>query len=256
LTRKYVTVNKFEGNWLISSIEKIDIKGKITKLVYGNDKKVKSIFVEDNDAEKGSYDKANVIIGSDTKIYSGYTDIQLTTGDLKEGTEVEITFTDDPRIMIYPTVAEARTIRVKNAEEKINSIIYKNTKYGFSFSLPENWEGYKIVLDKWEGLSIGDLGNSKVVETGPIVYIRHPQWTSKHPRQDIPIMIFTIKQWNLLQQGKFHIGAAPIGPKELGHNDKYVFALPARYNYEFPTGYEEVESIINSDPLKPLKITD
>jgi hypothetical protein len=47
LTRKYVTVNKFEGNWLISSIEKIDIKGKITKLVYGNDKKVKSIFVED-----------------------------------------------------------------------------------------------------------------------------------------------------------------------------------------------------------------
>jgi len=36
-----------------------------------------------------------------------------------------------------------------------------------------------------------------------------------------------------LQQEKFHIGAAPINPSELGRNTKYVFALPARYNYAF-----------------------
>jgi hypothetical protein len=28
-----------------------------------------------------------------------------------------------------------------------------------------------------------------------------------------------------------------------------VFALPARYNYAFPTRYEEVEKILSSNPL-------
>jgi len=62
-------------------------------------------------------------------------------------------------------------------------------------------------------------------------------------------MIFTIEQWEALEDGKFHIGAAPIGPTELARNSKYVFALPARYNYAFPTGYEEVEQILETNPL-------
>ena len=63
-------------------------------------------------------------------------------------------------------------------------------------------------------------------------------------------MIFTIEQWNELQQEKFHIGAAPIGPMELGRNSKYVFALPARYNFAFLPGFEEVEEILENNPLK------
>jgi len=63
-------------------------------------------------------------------------------------------------------------------------------------------------------------------------------------------MVFTLEQWDALQQGKFHIGAAPIGPTELGRNSKYVFALPARYNFAFPKGFEVVEEIINTNPLK------
>lgn len=63
-------------------------------------------------------------------------------------------------------------------------------------------------------------------------------------------MIFTLEQWNALLEGKFHIGAAPIGPTELGRNSKYVFALPARYNFAFPEGYEEVEEIIKKNPLQ------
>jgi len=63
-------------------------------------------------------------------------------------------------------------------------------------------------------------------------------------------MVFTLSQWDLLQQEKFHIGAAPIGPTELGHNTRYVFALPARYNYAFPTDWEEVEKILEGNPLK------
>ena len=68
--------------------------------------------------------------------------------------------------------------------------------------------------------------------------------------QDIPVMIFTLNQWEDLWQEKFHIGAAPIPPSELGRNARYVFALPARYNFAFPPGYEEVEQIIQSKPLK------
>jgi hypothetical protein len=63
-------------------------------------------------------------------------------------------------------------------------------------------------------------------------------------------MVFTIAQWDLIQQEQFHVGAAPINPSELGRNVKYVFALPARYNYAFPTGYQEVEKILEGKPLR------
>jgi len=39
-------------------------------------------------------------------------------------------------------------------------------------------------------------------------------------------------------------------PTELGRNSKYVFALPARYNYSYPTGWEEVDQIMKNNPLK------
>jgi hypothetical protein len=53
-----------------------------------------------------------------------------------------------------------------------------------------------------------------------------------------------------MKKGYFHIGAAPINPKELGRNNNYVFALPARYNFAFPEGFEEVNNIIENNPLK------
>lgn len=134
--------------------------------------------------------------------------------------------------------------------EETKLTVYENTQYGFSFTLPESWKDYSIVNDKWEGLSIGNAQGEEIVEAGPIIVIRHPDWTEKNPRQDIPIMVFTLEQWNLLQQEKFHIGAAPIGPNELGRNDQYVFALPARYNFAFPTGVEEVEDILKGNPLQ------
>ena len=139
---------------------------------------------------------------------------------------------------------------VLGAYPQTNSIVYNDTEYGFSFTLPLSWKDYSIVNDKWEGAAIGGEQGQVIAETGPIISIRHPKWTAKNPRQDVPIMIFTINQWKLLQQDKFHIGAAPIGPSELGHNDRYVFALPARYNFAFPEGVEEVEAILEGNPLK------
>jgi hypothetical protein len=127
-----------------------------------------------------------------------------------------------------------------------NSITYKSTKYNFSFSLPKSWTGYSIVKGKWEG---NDVKSGSVTETGAMVAIRHPLWSAAHLRQDIPILILTISQWKLIQQSVIHIGAAPIPPSELGRNSKYVFALPARYNFAFPTGFQEVEEILKSKPL-------
>jgi hypothetical protein len=134
---------------------------------------------------------------------------------------------------------------------KADSIVYKNTQFGFRFTLPESWKGYTIVTSKWEGLSIADP-QAGVIQSGASISIRHPEWTSEQPRQDIPILIFTADQWNELQQEKFHLGAAPMGPKLLTRNDKYVFALPARYNFAFLDGYQEVEDILASNPIQPI----
>lgn len=128
------------------------------------------------------------------------------------------------------------------------SIEYNNTQYGFSFFLPISWKGYSVVVENWEGNTVDQVQNIK----GPEIIIRHPLWTSSNVRQDIPIMIFTLAQWDLIVQEKLSLGAAPIGPSELGRNDKYIFALPARYNFAFPTGFEEVNKIIESKPLRAL----
>ncbi|MDD2432185.1 MAG: hypothetical protein PHX01_00520 [Clostridia bacterium] len=141
-------------------------------------------------------------------------------------------------------------INEERPQQSSDSIVYRNTEYGFSFSLPESWQDYTIITEEWEGFALDGLQGDEIVETGPLILLRHPQWTSEEPRQDIPIMVFTLNQWNSLQQEKFHIGAAPIGPKELDRNEQYIFALPARYNYAFPTGYEEVESILEGNPLR------
>lgn len=129
-------------------------------------------------------------------------------------------------------------------------VVYKNTRYGFTFSLPESWGGFTIVTEKWEGTGAGASQDDPILETGDMILIRHPRWTPGNPRQDIPIMVFIVSQWAALQQEKFRIGAAPIAPQELARNSKYVFALPARYNYTFPTGYEEVENILKGNPLQ------
>ena len=128
-------------------------------------------------------------------------------------------------------------------------IEYTNNQYGFSFALPKDWKDYSIATSTWEGWASGLPGNVLSAQ-GPIVSIRYPNWTAQNLYQDNPIMIFTLSQWNSLESDQFHIGAAPINPSELGQNSKYVFALPARYNYAYPTGWQEVQNILSANPLK------
>ena len=124
---------------------------------------------------------------------------------------------------------------------------YKNTEYGFSFDLPDSWKGFTTIEDEWDGDTIVSGQVKQGTVHGPLVSIRHPDWDYKAPRQDIPVMVFTIQQWNDMQADKFHIGAAPINPSEIGRNKKYVFAIPARYNFAYLTGFEEVDQIIKGD---------
>ena len=141
-----------------------------------------------------------------------------------------------------------KTTSVKSRKPPL-SFQYKSYQYGFCFSLPETWKGYTTTLDQWEGSSQGPNGESTVAR-GPIISLRHPEWTAVDPRQDIPIMVFTRAQWRALENGDFWVSAAPIGPSELGRNSKYVFALPPRFEYAFPTGVEEVLEIVKNRPLR------
>lgn len=148
-------------------------------------------------------------------------------------------------LLLYTQTQEAAPSGRPNS-----TIEYKNAQYDFCFSLPASWKNYSIVTDQWTGYNPGDPHPEKSGHQGPIISIRHPQWTKENPRQDIPIMVFTRKQWESLLKDEFHIGAAPIGPSELGRNHKYVFALPARFDYAYPTGFEEVEQIVRNNPLQ------
>lgn len=140
--------------------------------------------------------------------------------------------------------------RAEKSALKLGTVTYLNKQYGFSLDLPASWQGYTALREFWQGTTASPKGGEVATEQGPEIILRDPRWSEVAPRQDLPILIFTASQWAALQQDKFHVGAAPIGPTELGRNDSYVFALPARYNYAFPPGYEEVDALVRSSPLK------
>jgi hypothetical protein len=125
------------------------------------------------------------------------------------------------------------------------SIEYRNAKFGFCFSLPASWKGYSILSDQWEG----STPDSQNVSHGPRVRIRNPKWTEKDPYEDIPILVFTPAEWKLVTEEKLNVSAAPIGPSELGSNARYVFALPPRYNFDYATGWQEVETLLQNKSL-------
>jgi hypothetical protein len=157
-------------------------------------------------------------------------------------------------IIIITTIAFISAIvflsRPKNVTAPVYENVYTNNDYGFSFALPEGWRGYTVTIDKWTGNKSGDQLGDVAFTDGPVVSIHNPKWSGGTTYQDIPIMVFTILQWDDLNADKFHIGAAPMNPSELARNSTYVFALPARYNYAFPAGFEEVEQILKSNPIK------
>ena len=132
----------------------------------------------------------------------------------------------------------------------VSAVVYKNTDYGFNFSLPANWEGYSIINDTWKGNPL----TKEIAPSGPKLIIRNPKWTESSHYEDLPILIFTIPQWNAYLAESFSIGAAPIQASELARNNTYVFALPARWDFDYSLDYKEAQDIIAGKPLQTFNL--
>ena len=132
------------------------------------------------------------------------------------------------------------------------TVQYRNEQFGFSVDLPDSWDGFTVTNQPEDIYDVTGTvtANNGVVATFPTIRIGHPAATVAVPRQDIPIMVFTRAQWERISAGDWSVGAAPIPPSELARNDAHVFALPARYNYAFPEGFEEVEQILLTSPVR------
>jgi len=85
-----------------------------------------------------------------------------------------------------------------------------------------------VVVQRWERKEyFANLDRLVVIERGPTLVLRPRQWTAGEPYQDIPIFVFTRRQWETHHQEP--VGAGGVD-EELTHNSKYVFAISSRYN--------------------------
>jgi hypothetical protein len=159
---------------------------------------------------------------------------------IASGIVTYISYSNDKKEIVLTTESTAST-----------TIECRNSEYGFVFSLPGNWKGCQIVQNIWDG---NNLVASDKKQSGPKFLIRNPKWTSTLPYQDIPIIVFTIAQWNSYMNEDFSISAAPILATELGRNNMYVLALPPRWNFDYSEEFEDAVSIVESKPLRAFDL--
>ena len=130
--------------------------------------------------------------------------------------------------------------------------VYKNSAYGFTFTLPASWQGYSVVSQTWKGTVIK---TNTIEQNGAKFIIRNPKWTTGAPYEDLPILVFTTAQWNSYTAEDFSISAAPVKATELARNNKYVFALPPRWDFDYSLDYKEAQDIIAGSPLQAFNRT-
>lgn len=123
------------------------------------------------------------------------------------------------------------------SEKEPRSAVYVNKEFGFRFDLPQDWRGFSVIRDEWSGTWHEHEGQE---QRGPLIRIRHPKYTEDEPYEDIPIMVFTHKQWKSVDKEALIVSAAPFPPGEIARNSKYVFATPPRFYYDFATEWEDV----------------
>ena len=132
---------------------------------------------------------------------------------------------------------------------------YHDTKTGFTFYLPDSWRGYSVLHKQWQGKTYLAANDTTVTVThGPVIVLRHPQWTASEPHQDITFLIYTRSQWDEEHQGKFsctyYAGGTMV---EIWHNRKYVFTMSTHDSKAELIGWREVSEIVsqNLDAQRP-----
>lgn len=123
---------------------------------------------------------------------------------------------------------------------------YADKEYGFSMKFPDSWKGFYITGEIWTGNAIN---NYKQTYSGPLIVFRNPRTTSSQQWQDVPIMVFTPDVWEMVSGNNptIAVSAAPIGPKKIGENSKYVFATPPRwYGFTDDLGWQEAVDIVKT----------
>lgn len=130
---------------------------------------------------------------------------------------------------------------------------YQNEKYGFEMKFPQSWKGYKVFEESWDGTT---LDSNFVEYEGPKIVIRNPKWSEDKIWQDIPILVFTKDEWQLIEAANLNIFSAPIAPRKLGENNKYIFALPPRWiGFTDASGQDEAQKIVETFKLLDLDKT-
>ena len=89
------------------------------------------------------------------------------------------------------------------------------------------------------------VDRTAIVEHGPMIVLRHPQWKPDDRYQDIWVLVFTRRQWDAEHHGKFVVGVGGMD-KEIAYNPNYVFAISSRFNGdENVKGWEEAGRIVD-----------
>ena len=153
------------------------------------------------------------------------------------------------RILCFALVLSGVLFGCSTTNKQVSGlpIRYHNAQYDFTFYLPESWKGYSVLTEQWDDSHYSQTADGFVTtERGPFVILRHPQWTSSEPYQDIPILVFTSEQWNKQLKGDLWPSRFAGGVMdELWHNHKYVFAISSRYNAaDDVKGWREAADII------------
>src|SRR5690242_122149 len=74
---------------------------------------------------------------------------------------------------------------------------YEDARYGLTFFLPATWRGYSAPVEQVQDEKYSAAEDKQiVVGHTPMIVLRHPQWQTSAPYQDIPILVFTRAQWD------------------------------------------------------------
>lgn len=124
---------------------------------------------------------------------------------------------------------------------------YHDSKSGFTFYLPDSWRGYSVLHKQWEGQTYVSANDTTItMARGPVIVLRHPDWTARKIYQDITLVVYTRSQWDGEKQGKFSCTYFAGGTMvELWHNHKYVFAMSTHEGKAELEGWQEVNQIVS-----------